>query len=111
MSTAKDPDGTWADFLRNLCMSETYSDAVICIGNERIPVHRIILASQSRYFQKFFSSEDSKLYFIPILQTDSASGDSLKLILRYYYLIFAWESFATIFFNLKAGLWIQSTYG
>lgn len=75
MSAEKKSDPT----LIGWCMEKTFSDATLIVGDEKIPVHKIVLASQSQHFYNIFSTEDCKVHDIFNLETDA---DTVKLVLR-----------------------------
>lgn len=79
MGGEKTLDATLIDFVRDLCLKKTFADVTLLVGDEEIPAHRFVLASQSRHFFNAFSSEDSCPGRISNLRTDA---DTLKLILR-----------------------------
>lgn len=37
--------------------SQSYSDVILCLGDEKIPAHKVILASKSPVFDKMFSTD------------------------------------------------------
>ena len=69
----------------SLFMNEDYSDVTLIIGNERMPGHRVILASSSEYFRAllFGGLKESHEKEVEIKEVESI--ESFKLLLYYVY--------------------------
>lgn len=67
-------------FLRNLCLTDEYSDVTLLVNNEeKIPAHRNILASQSQFFALVHPTA-SKTY--NMVTGPQANVATLKQLLR-----------------------------
>lgn len=73
----------FSDQMAQLCMSEDYSDVIFVVENEKLPAHRVILASRSEYFRALLyggmceSNQSEIVLKIPL--------DAFKALLRFIY--------------------------
>ncbi|XP_050427019.1 BTB/POZ domain-containing protein 9-like [Adelges cooleyi] len=72
------------EFIRNLHLSDICSDVVLFVGEERLPAHRIILASHSEYFRRVFFEDDKKSHKSEVNLSD-APVTSFEMLLKYIY--------------------------
>ena len=70
--------------LSNLWEKNEYADVVFLVDNERVPAHKIILASESKYFRGLLYGEmkEASMQEIPLL--DIPLG-AFKKVLQYAY--------------------------
>lgn len=86
MRNRKIKDKTWglllSDYVAQLYLNEDYSDITFCVGNERIPAHRVILASRE-YFRTllfgFFAENKQDEIVLQVQVTP------FKALLKYIY--------------------------
>ena len=73
-------------FLRSLYRSQqegAYCDLTLCVGREnwRIPVHRVVLAARSQYFQTMFNSDFlERKSSVIVLDPDSEIFSTIEMI-------------------------------
>uniref|UniRef100_A0AC35TJB4 BTB domain-containing protein n=1 Tax=Rhabditophanes sp. KR3021 TaxID=114890 RepID=A0AC35TJB4_9BILA len=72
------------DQISNLCLSEELSDVTLVIGGTRIPAHKLILSTRSRYFRALFGNGMKESIQNEVTIVD-ASIDVFKIVLKYIY--------------------------
>lgn len=68
-----------------LFMKEDISDVTLILGKERIPCHRVILASCSQYFRALLYGGLKETHEKEVEIKDVDSVESFKLLLEYFY--------------------------
>ncbi|XP_050426004.1 BTB/POZ domain-containing protein 9-like isoform X3 [Adelges cooleyi] len=79
-----DHTGLLVEFIRDLYLSDRCSDVVLVVGKERLPAHRIILASHSEYFRRVFYEDDKESHKSEVNLSD-APVTSFEILLKYIY--------------------------
>lgn len=71
--------------ITDLWESKRHTDVTFLIQGVRIPAHRIILASQSAYFDRLLFGEMREAREDEIQLNEVADVDTFRLIMRYAY--------------------------
>lgn len=60
------------------------TDCTLCVGQQKIDAHRIVLAASSSYFRNLFE-RPAHPYNYPTITMDQAYFEDLKLVLEFMY--------------------------
>lgn len=79
-SEFKIESGRLPKYISNLLLSSVLSDVTFCIGGERIPAHKLVLASREHFQELLFGDKE-----INVIVLQEVGAKAFKEILKYIY--------------------------